>query len=103
MPPDRAADAGASGEWGKLRARVATQAVALTRAASRAARSGAGSEPWARAQVELSRAEQLLGDIDDLAPRFGQTQGKPRAPADLAAARAELARQIGDTKRALAR
>ena len=101
--PSIAPDPAAPSALVRLRPRIAAIGVALARALGAAARAPSGSEPWAVAQTELSRAEQLLGDLDDLLPRFGSNAGTPLAPGDARAAREALSRQIEAAKHALAR
>jgi len=101
--PPRAADPAAPRDWARMKPRVAPVQAALDRAMRTASSARAGSTPWADAQIELSRAEQLAGDLDDIAERFGGTAESPRAPADLAADRADLARRIAQAKALLAR
>ena len=103
LEPALPVDPKAAGEWAKLRPRVPVATAALDRALARATRGRAGDEAWAAAQVEVSRAEQVKGDLDDLALRFGGTAEQPAAPADLMQARADLARRLESGKAALAR
>lgn len=101
--PPTPVDPNAALDWAKLRPRVAPVQAALTRALAKAARAPSGSDAWASAQVELSRAEQLSGDLEDLATRFGATFDHPAGPADLAAARGDVTRRLAAAKAAPAR
>ena len=104
-PPEPAlpVDPKAAGEWAILKPRVPATLTQLDQALARARRARAGDEAWAAAQLAVSRAEQVKGDLDDLAPRFGGPADQPAAPADLTAARADLARRLESAKATLAR
>ena len=77
--------------------------AALARTTARAAHAPRGSEAWAAAELELSRAQQLDGDLAEAAARFGTRAGTSLAPADLATASARLAHAIAAAEGVLAR
>lgn len=101
--PIVAGDPAAPIDWAKLRPRIGMAESALAHSLATAAQARLDSGAWANAEVELSRAEQLLGDLNDLIPRFGTNAGTPLAPTDVLTGRATLSRRIEAGKRALAR